>query len=273
MKLVAIQMTSTDSVEQNLAVVGQQLQQLSFNLANSVVVLPECFANFGGAEQRQFQVAEFLGKGPIQRQLADWAKQYQIYIVAGSMPIKSPDYDKLLPCALVFAPNGELITHYQKIHLFDVEVNDGTGSYQESKHWQAGSSLCYFDTPQGRVGVVICYDLRFPALFQALRKHDIDIVVVPSAFTQKTGEAHWQTLLTARAIENQIYVVGCNQQGQHLNGRETYGHSMIIDPWGTVLSSLDQGVGVVSASVDLPKLAKIRQQMPVFTHNKLSYLK
>lgn len=281
MHAFVLQMTSTPDVDENIAYVNQQLElaKSAGNLAeNSVVVLPECFANFGGKDKSNLAISEPIMSGetaidpnssyPVQEKLARIAKQYQIFLVAGSFPTKSSRDNKFCASCLVFNPEGALIADYQKIHLFDVDVDDNTGSYRESDSTEAGEQLVCFDTDWGKIGVAICYDLRFPGLFQALRNQGVSAFVLPSAFTEKTGEAHWQTLLAARAIENQCYMVASNQNGVHQNGRQTFGHSMIISPWGEVLQNAERQNGLFGAKLDRQRITDIRQAMPVAKHNK-----
>ena len=274
MNVYVLQMCSTPNVSDNLFFITQLLRDTSADLTNAIVVLPECFAAFGASDSKNQQIAEPLNNGEIQTQLSALAKKYAIYLVAGTLPIlDDADYadnksNKVKPVTLVYSPQGELITHYQKIHLFDVDVEDGVGSYRESDNWIAGDKLVCFDTEFGKVGLAICYDLRFPGLFQALKDQSVDVIVLPSAFTEKTGAAHWQVLLQARAIENQVYMVGCNQAGTHQNGRQTFGHSMIVDPWGTVIFNAEKELGLFGAELSQNSLTKVRQAMPIKKHNK-----
>lgn len=274
MKVYVLQMCSTPNIDENLLFVEQQLNQLHPKLSNAVVVLPECFAAFGGSQSINLEIAEPLGSGPVQTKLAELALTFQIYLIAGTFPLSgnaeqnSITPTKVKPTTLVYSPQGELITHYQKIHLFDVDVEDGVGRYRESDSWEAGEQLVCFDTEGGRIGLAICYDLRFPGLFQALRDKEVDAIVLPSAFTETTGAAHWQVLLQARAIENQVYLIGCNQAGTHQDGRKTFGNSMVVDPWGRVLFNAEKQLGLFGATVNLEEIAKIRQSMPIKQHNK-----
>lgn len=273
MNVYILQMCSSPDVLENLSFVENSLRQTNTELANSIVVLPECFAAFGAGDTKNIEIAEPLNSGDVQNSLSALAKQYSIYLVAGTFPISDDNQKvslsgKVKPTTLVYSPNGELITHYQKIHLFDVDVEDGVGSYRESDAWQAGDEVVFFDTEFGRVGLAICYDLRFPGLFQHLAQHNVDVVVLPSAFTEKTGAAHWQVLLQARAIENQIYMVGCNQAGTHKNGRQTFGHSMVVDPWGTVVFNAEKELGLFGAKLSKQTIDKTRKAMPLKQHNK-----
>jgi len=230
--------------------------------------LPECFAFFGGKESDNLNLAETLGSGAVQTHLSQLASRYSCYLVAGSFPIKTEAGRRYKPICLVYGPNGELLCHYQKIHLFDVDVADGTKRYRESDGAEPGQDVVTFDTPWGRVGVAICYDLRFPGLFQQLRDKGAELVVLPSAFTEKTGDAHWHILMRARAVENQYFMLGCNQVGTHANGRETYGHSLVVDPWGDVLLDMEQEIGTAFTTLEKDKLETIRRQMPVANHNR-----
>jgi predicted amidohydrolase len=268
---VAIQITSSPSVENNLDLVERQIKQLPKK--QQLLVLPECFACFGAGDKAQIDIAETLGNGPIQRRLADLAKRYNKWIVAGSLPIKasveasdSAKTEKFYAASLVYNHLGERVSRYDKIHLFDVNVDDNTGSYKESNTTISGEKIVTFDSPWGKVGQIICYDLRFPELIQAMPQ--LDVLVVPSAFTRRTGEAHWHALLKARSIENQCYVVASDQTGVHENGRETYGNSCIYSPWGELLANLPSNEGWVAAKYDNALLAKIRNEMPIQQHKK-----
>lgn len=267
--LVAIQITSTPSIERNLALIENQLRQLTDK--QQLVVLPECFAFFGGLDKRQVDIAETAGNGPIQSALSALAKRYNKWIVAGTVPIKPPKNntvrsvkEKYYAASLVYDNNGFLVSRYDKIHLFDVSVNDNTGHYKESATTLPGQNVIFFESPWGTVGQIVCYDLRFPELIQKMPQ--LDVLVVPSAFTRRTGEAHWHALLQARSIENQCYVVASDQTGVHHNGRETYGNSCIYSPWGELLANLPANEGWVAAKYDKTLLANIRKEMPIQQH-------
>ncbi|WP_255439164.1 carbon-nitrogen hydrolase family protein [Aestuariibacter sp. GS-14] len=263
--LVALQMTSGPDVTENLNTVATQLA--SANLpANSLVVLPECFACFGTRDGHLLTVAEPQGKGPIQTALQALARQHNCYLVSGTLPMQCNNPDKFTASSLLISPQGEQIAHYQKIHLFDVSVADNTRSYFESKYTQPGAQVVVADTPIGRIGMAVCYDVRFPGLFDAMG--EIDILVLPAAFTKVTGAAHWHTLLKARAVEKQCFVVAANQTGVHQNGRETFGHSVILSPWGEQLAQRATMPGVVQQSVNLAELDTYRQSMPLSLHNR-----
>lgn len=264
--LVALQMNSTPDPQENLQWVASALQERSYGAgATTVVVLPECFASFGNNAKAQLALAERKGNGPIQEAMSSLAQQYRCYLVGGSVPLYYDDQHFTASC-LVYAPTGECIAEYQKIHLFDAAVSDGTGQYKESAHTTPGSQVVTFAVPEGRVGVAICYDIRFPGLFAAMG--DVDVLAIPAAFTRPTGQAHWHTLLRARAIENQCFVVAAGQTGVHHNGRETYGHSLIVSPWGEVLAEREESTGIVQSCVNLDERAQIKRNMPVRAHNK-----
>lgn len=268
MKLIALQMTSNGVVEDNLKQAEDLLQQAKPK-AGDLVLLPENFACYGGGDKAYMSIAEHLGKGPIQTWLSQQAKLYGIYLVAGSVPTKAEEQHRCYTTSLAFSPAGELLQHYHKLHLFDVDVADNVGSYRESDSFVAGEQLAWFDMGAIRVGMAICFDLRFPYLFQLLRQQGCDIVLVPAAFTALTGEAHWQALLQARAIENQLYLVAANQTGTHKNQRQTWGHSMIVDPWGRCLDLQPSGTGPARADFNPQLLQQVRDRMPVPLHGQL----
>ena len=212
------------------------------------------------------QVAEDKGQGPIQAELRRMAAHYGVWLVSGTLPLKTADPNKMTASSLLINNQGQLVTEYQKIHLFDVQVADNTRHYEESKYTQAGEHVVVADTPFGKLGMAVCYDLRFPGLFQAMGQ--IDLLSLPAAFTQTTGQAHWHVLLRARAIELQCHVVAANQGGTHSNGRQTYGHSCIISPWGELQAEIRYGAGLITAPLDTQAQHRIRQHMPVYQHNK-----
>lgn len=272
-RLSAIQLCSKPDVDANLAEIHKIITQLCTEQPSSkehIVVLPECCLYFGGKDKEQLAISESIGAGYKQQQLASIAKQYGIYLLAGTVPISSGKQDKFTASSLLYTPNGELLAHYQKMHLFDVDVADQEASYRESNYTDAGNSTVVADLEHIKLGMTVCYDLRFPELFRTLTTLGANVIAVPSAFTKVTGTAHWQALLQARAIENQVYIVAANQQGTHDNGRQTFGHSMIISPWGEILAIKEQGSGYVSAEFDADLLAKIRADIPVAKHNKFS---
>lgn len=269
--LSAIQMLSVANADVNIERITKLLNDLAPQ-KNQLVLLPENAISSTNPEG-YLAVSETLGEGYYQEQLANLSKQYECYLICGSFPIKSKQTNKIFTTMLVFSPAGELISHYHKIHLFDALIGDEKGIYRESDSFIPGQDYVLFDW-QGndnssvKVGLAICYDLRFPGLFQRLRAEGAEVFVVPAAFTQRTGEAHWQPLLQARAIENQCYVVAANQGGKHENGRQTFGHSMIISPWGEILSQLEYGEGVVQSEFNKERIEQIRQAMPIILHNR-----
>ncbi|MDR6984230.1 putative amidohydrolase [Rheinheimera pacifica] len=272
-RVSAIQLTSTPDPAQNLAQVALYLQQLADTYADGLphlVALPECFAVFGAREGLQLQYQAPLGQGVIQQGCAALVKQFGVYLLAGSLPTSSPQPQRFSASSILLAPDGSIVADYQKMHLFDVEVSDSTGSYRESASTYPGQKITLVELAELKLGLTICYDVRFAGLAQALASKGMNLLTVPSAFTKVTGEAHWHTLLRARAIENQCFVLAPNQTGVHANGRETYGHSLIIDPWGRVLADAGTATGWVSAKIDLTDVVQLRQSMPLAQHNRFN---
>jgi predicted amidohydrolase len=258
-------MTSSPRPQENIDWVAHVLKNAQLP-AGSIIVLPECFACFGAGDKAQLAIREPVSGGDYAEQLFALAKELDCHIVAGTMPAECDDNTKFSAACRVIERTGCQLAVYNKIHLFDVEVDDKTGSYRESATTQAGDHIVVAEFDNLRVGVAVCYDVRFPALFEAMG--DLDVLVLPSAFTQKTGEAHWETLVRARAIEKQCYVIAANQSGEHENGRQTYGHSIIVSPWGEVLAEKHQGQGCIQANADLSKVREIKTAMPVSKHSK-----
>ncbi len=267
-KLSAIQLTSTPDVEQNISAIARQLAKLTAASNASeiehIVVLPECCLFFGASDKEQLLLAQqSKNENSLQLSLSKLAKQYKVTLIGGTIPILADSGDKFTNTSCAFNTSGELITQYDKIHLFDVNVEDSEKTYSESRYTQAGTKACVAKTTMATIGMSVCFDVRFPLLYQKLSELGADIIVVPSAFTRVTGKAHWQTLLQARAIENQVYIIAAGQEGVHANGRETWGHSMIINPWGEILSCLEQGEGVVTSEYTPLEIQKIRTSMPL----------
>lgn len=263
-KVAAIQMASGPNVAGNIS----EARRLIANAAEKgarLVVLPEFFAIMGMTELDKLKVAEPLGAGPIQQFLSDTAKQYKIWLVGGSIPLVAGTPDKVMNSCLVFDEHGVQVARYDKIHLFNLEL--GNENYNEAKTIEAGNQVVVVDSPFGRIGLAICYDLRFPELFRAMK--NIDIIVLPSAFTETTGRMHWEVLVRARAIENLAYVIAPAQGGYHVNGRETHGNSMIVDPWGRVLDRLPRGSGVVMGEINPSYQASLRSSLPALAHRTL----
>ena len=263
-RVAAIQMVSSTSVEENLRTAEALIAEAAAQGAD-LVALPEYFPIMGRRDADKFAVREPDGNGPIQDFLAETACRHGVWVVGGSMPLVAHVDDKVLNTCLVFNPQGARVARYDKIHLFGFQK--GTERYNESATIEPGRLPVTFDTPFGRIGLSICYDLRFPELFRALG--EIDLLVLPAAFTEVTGRAHWEILLRARAIENQCYVLAIGQGGVHENRRETYGNSMLIDPWGEVIVRRDKGAGVVIGELDHARIAEVRTSLPALTHRVL----
>jgi predicted amidohydrolase len=264
-KCAAIQMASSPNVSSNL-LEAEKLIAEAANAGAKLVALPENFALMGDHELDKIRIKEVDGSGPIQSFLSNVAKKYGVWVVGGTMPISGTDSNKVRAACLVYNDSGERVARYDKMHLFDVSVPGTNEVYRESDSIEPGTGPVVFDTPFGRVGLAVCYDLRFPEFFRTLVAMDMKILVIPSAFTSETGAAHWEILLRARAVENLCYVIAPNQGGFHLNGRKTFGHSMIIDPWGVVLDCYKTGSGFVSAEIDFERLEKVRSAFPVLNH-------
>lgn len=268
-RLSAIQLTSSPVPEYNLGQVASYLAQLPI-AKRHLVQLPECFAIFGSRDSLNQQYQAALGEGVIMQGCAALAKQFAVYLLAGSLPTTTDDPQRFAASSVLFAPDGTIVADYQKMHLFDVDVGDNIGRYRESATTKPGEKIVLADLEQLKLGLSICYDVRFPGLAQALREQGMNVLSVPAAFTRATGQAHWHTLLKARAIENQCFVIAANQTGVHENGRETFGHSLIIDPWGEILADAGTEPGWISSEIDLAQIARVRQGMPVASHNRFN---
>lgn len=268
-KVAAIQMASGPNVQANLDE-AKKLIKIAVQQEAELIVLPENFAIMGMTETDKVAVAEQLGQGLIQDFLSAQAAKHNVWLVGGTIPIQSNEANKVYATCLLFNNQGEVVSRYDKIHLFDVTLEENDESYTESETTTPGDEVVVTETPFGRLGLAICYDLRFPEMFRAMADAKVDICVLPSSFTSLTGKAHWETLIRARAIENLSYMVAAAQGGYHVNGRETYGDSMIVDPWGVVLNRLPHGTGVVVSDIDLGKLKKTRQLFPALDHRRLN---
>lgn len=264
LRIAAIQMASGPSVAANLSE-AEMLLQMAAQQGARLAVLPEYFAIMGMRETDKVAVREAEGDGPIQRFLAEQAKLHDMWIIGGSVPLMCDAPDKVRNSCLVYDNKGKRVARYDKIHLFGLEM--GNESYQEERTIEPGNQVVVLDTPFGRLGLSICYDLRFPELYRAMQP--VDLIVIPSAFTETTGKAHWEVLVRARAIENLAYVVAAAQGGYHLNGRETHGNSMIVDPWGVVLDRLPRGSGVVIANINPEYQQRLRASLPALQHRTL----
>lgn len=263
-KVAAIQMASSPSVAANLSE-AERLISKAVALGARLVALPENFAVMGIKDSDKLAVREVAGKGVIQQFLSQTAKKHQIWLVGGSIPLACSADDKVLNSCLLFDDNGTQVARYDKIHLFNLDL--GNEHYHENKTIEAGREVVVADTPFGKLGLSICYDLRFPELYRAMQ--DVDIIVVPSAFTETTGKAHFEILLRARAIENLAYIIAPAQGGYHLSGRETHGDTMIVDPWGVILDRLPRGSGVVIASINPAYQLSLRNSLPALKHRTL----
>ena len=263
-----IQLISAASVQENLNQVHLFCEKAK-EAGASLVVLPENFAFMGLKERDKLGIAEEFGQGPIQNCLKEFAKSYGIWIIGGTLPLHHSD-DKVFASSLVFNNAGECVARYDKIHLFDVRISD-VEHHHESKTVASGKKIVVIDTPVGRVGLSVCYDLRFPELYRQMTLMGAELFSVPSAFTAITGAAHWEVLLRARGIENLCYVLAPNQGGTHQNGRDTYGHSMVVGPWGDVLGQLPMGEGLLVVEINLQKLKELRTQFPCNQHHVLNF--
>lgn len=264
MKVAVIQMISVPAVAPNLATAGRLLEEAAAAGAR-LAVLPEYFPLIGASDVDRLAAREAEGHGPIQTFLADTARCLGLWLVAGSIPLAGVDPTKLRNTMLIYDDQGQVVGRYDKIHLFGFRKGDEF--YDESATIEAGDRPLALDTPFGRLGVGICYDLRFPELFRGLGP--VDLLALPAAFTETTGKAHWELLLRARAVENQCYVLASAQGGRHPTGRMTHGNSMVIDPWGEVIARMDKGEGVVLADIDLGRIAEVRTSLPALQHRKI----
>lgn len=268
LKIAAIQMVSSDQLGENLKATKSLVTQ-AVSKGAKLVVLPENFALMAKHSKQLLSIAEQLGEGKIQSFLSELSKSNSCWIVAGSMPITSALEDKVYATCLVYNDVGEQVAYYHKIHLFDVDIADGKGRYRESDTFLAGNESVVIDTPFGVMGLSICYDLRFPELYRELLQQGAELIVAPSAFTELTGQAHWSLLCRARAVENSCHLIAANQGGQHNNGRSTFGHSMIVGPWGDVLSELAINEGITIATLKKSELNKVRTSLPAIQHRRL----
>lgn len=271
MSLSVIQMASQADVQSNLKIARRLLERAAEQGAR-LAVLPENFAAMGHADPLALGRAEAQGAGPILPWLGQAARDLGLWIVAGTLPLP-PDGEpdaKPRACSLLVDDRGQRVARYDKLHLFDADVADSRGRYRESDHYAPGQRLVVADTPLGRLGMTVCYDLRFAELYLALRAAGAELISVPSAFTLTTGAAHWQSLIRARAIETQCYMLAAAQGGEHPGGRITFGHSSIVDCWGRMLCEQPTGDAVLSASRDAAEQAAIRHCMPVLSHRRFS---
>lgn len=262
--VAAVQMVSTPDVNENIATCARLVAQAAAGGAQ-LVALPEYWPIMGLRDTDKVAHAEELDAGPIQQFMAQAAREHGIWLVGGTLPLRSREDGKVLNTTLVYDPQGRRVARYDKIHLFG--FSKGSESYNESATIVPGEAVGSFEAPFGRVGLSVCYDLRFPELYRAMG--ECALIVVPAAFTHTTGRAHWEVLLRARAIENQCYVLAAAQGGTHQNGRRTFGHSMLVDPWGEVKALLREGEGVITGEIDAAMLAGVRESLPALRHRKL----
>lgn len=268
MRIAAIQMNSGADVAQNLELADRLLGDAAADGCR-LAALPENFALMPLKSRDKAVHAEKPGNGPIQAFLADAAQRHKLWVVGGSMPMVSPEAERVYGACPVFDTDGIEQACYRKIHLFDVKLPDREEAYQESWSMYPGDEPVVVDTPIGKIGLTICFDVRFPEIYRRLVDDGATLFTVPAAFTRVTGQAHWHTLLRARAIENLAYVIAPGQYGEHPDNRSTYGHTMIIDPWGRVLAEKDEGNGHVAAEIDANMVAKLRSEFPVLENRRL----
>jgi deaminated glutathione amidase len=269
MKLAAVQMTSGPDVAANLEQARGLLEAAAAQGAR-LAALPENFSFMGLKDADKRQVAEADGSGPVQEFLAATARRLGLWIVGGTVPLRAGADGRVAAACLVYDADGRRAGRYDKIHLFDVDLPERTESYRESAHVAPGAQALVIDTPVGRLGLSVCYDVRFPELYRHLSAQGAQLLAIPSAFTAPTGRAHWETLLRARAIENLCYVIAPAQSGFHPSGRETYGDSMIVDFWGRILGRVPRGRGCAVAAVDLAAQAGVRKSFPALVHRAFS---
>lgn len=268
-KAAAIQLASGSNVAANLSQTEKLIQEAAARQAD-LVVLPENFGFMGQDISDLCSISEPAGQGPLQDFLAQMAQRHQIWLVGGTVPLQTSDPERVYAASLVFDDQGRQVARYDKIHLFDVDIPETGEHYCESLSIQAGQQVVVVDAPFGKLGLAICYDLRFPELFRAMLERGVQTILLPAAFTAMTGKAHWESLVRARAIENLVYLVAAGQGGFHVNGRETHGHSMVVDPWGVVLAEQARGNGVVVAEIDPEYQSNLRRSFPAIEHRRLS---
>ncbi len=265
-KIASIQMVSTTEVRQNLKSASELISH-AVDQGAEFLLLPENFPLMGHDERDKIAIMETFGQGAIQDFLSEQSQKHSVWLMGGTIPLQASVANKVRAACLLYGPDGNCGSRYDKIHLFDALVDDASNeSYQESNTMEAGNKIVVARTPIGNIGMSVCYDLRFPELYRSMHEKDVNIITVCSAFTATTGKAHWEFLLRTRAIENLCYVIASNQGGQHLNDRETWGHSMIIDPWGEVLDCIGKGTGIAIADINLEKQKILRRNFPCLEH-------
>ena len=268
-KVAAVQMASGPNFDANLLEAERLIGQAAAEGAQ-LVVLPENFAMMGMQDRDVLDYREDDGDGPIQAFIAERCRRHRLWLVAGTIPLRCEDPERLAAACMLYDDRGERVARYDKIHLFDVTLVGSGESYNESATVRPGREAVVAETPFGRLGLAVCYDLRFPELFRALLDQGAELLALPAAFTAVTGKAHWESLLRARAIENLAHLVASAQGGYHLNGRETHGHSMILDPWGRILGRRAHGAGVVTVELSRADLKRLRETFPCIENRKLT---
>jgi deaminated glutathione amidase len=266
MKIAALQTVSTPDPARNLATAERLVAQAA-DEGVRLMALPEYFCLMGRRDDDKLAIAETPGDGPLQNALSSMAARHRVWLIGGTVPIRTAQADRVYNACLVHGPDGALVARYDKLHLF--AFDNGREHYDEGRVLAAGAQPVTFDAEGLRVGLSICYDLRFPELYRAMMRPPCDLLVVPAAFTHTTGLAHWTLLLRARAVENQCYVLAAAQGGQHENGRRTFGHSLVADPWGEVLAVQAEGEGVVAAELSRERITQVRTQLPALAHRRL----
>ncbi len=269
-RVAAVQMTTGLDLNTNLRD-AERLVAEAASQGAGLVVLPENFAFMGKKESDLHGLRESDGDGPLQSFLSRLAQQYSVWLVGGSIPMEAIDNSKVRAVCMVYNDQGEPVARYDKIHLFDVQIVETDERYMESASIEPGSDVVVVDSPLGKLGIAVCYDLRFPELFRQLIDRGAEVICLPAAFTHVTGKVHWKALLRARAIENLSYLIASAQSGLHQNGRQTYGHSMILDPWGRILERIEDGIGVISYDLDPEYQTTTRRNFPVLEHRRLHF--
>ncbi len=267
-RVAAVQMATGPNVNANLLEVERLIEEAA-QAGAGLVVLPENFAFMGRQDRDTLSLCEADGDGPLQRFLAETAARLGVWLVGGTIPLRATSPERMRAASLVFNDRGARVARYDKIHLFDVNLPGADERYEESATIEAGSDPVVVDSPFGRLGIVVCYDLRFPELVRHMLDSGVEVLAVPAAFTALTGKAHWETLVRARAIENLVYVVAAAQGGYHLSGRETHGHSMIVDPWGAILAQVPRGTGYICSPLDRGFQDSVRRTFPTLEHRRL----
>jgi len=268
-RAAVIQLVSGADVDANLAEAERLLGAAARDGAK-LAALPEFFPLIAPDDRAKLAIREPFGRGRIQEFLAGAAKRHGLWLIGGTIPIDSGEPNHVYNACLLFDDRGHCVARYDKIHLFDVQVGSGAEQYRESATLRAGSEVVAAETPFGRLGLSVCYDLRFPELYRRLLDEDVVMISAPSAFTETTGRVHWEMLLRARAVENLCYVIAAAQGGRHNEKRTTWGHSMIVDPWGEILCSVASGPGIACADLDFDRLRELRRKFPALSHRRLA---